>query len=56
MAVNSRSRREATEAPRPKVFDSDVSSYESSPGRFVFVEDGNTDGWLATDLTVEARR
>lgn len=54
MAVESRSRLEATE--EPETFESDVSSYESRPGRFVFVEDGNTDGWLATDLTVELRR
>lgn len=54
MAVNSRSRREPTNAPEP--FETGVSSHESSPGRFVFVEEENSDGWLATDLTVEPRR
>ena len=54
MAVESRSRREATE--EPETFESDVSIHESSPGRFVFVEEGNTDGWLATDVTVEPHR
>jgi hypothetical protein len=26
---------------------------ETCPGRAVFVESGNSDGWIATDLTVE---
>jgi hypothetical protein len=30
-----------------------VSVCESSPGRTVFMESGNTDGWIASDLTVE---
>ncbi len=29
-----------------------IGAYESSPGRLVFVEDGNSDGWIATDLAV----
>ena len=53
MAVESGSRREVTEAPG--AVESDVSTYESRPGRVVFVEDGNSDGWLATDVTVEPR-
>lgn len=30
-----------------------VSAHETRPGRIVFTEDGNSDGWIATDLTVE---
>jgi hypothetical protein len=34
----------------------DVASHESAPDRIVFTEEGNTDGWIATDLTVELER
>jgi hypothetical protein len=30
-----------------------VAACESRPGRTVFVEDGNSEGWIASDLTVE---
>lgn len=30
-----------------------VTSHETSPGRLVFTEAGNTDGWIATDSTVD---
>lgn len=30
-----------------------VRVHESRPGRHVFTEDGNTDGWIATDLTLD---
>jgi hypothetical protein len=33
-----------------------VSVCESCPGRTVFMESGNTDGWIASDLTVEPTR
>jgi hypothetical protein len=33
--------------------DSMVTVHESCPGRLVFTENGNPDGWIATDLTVE---
>lgn len=33
-----------------------VSAHKSSPDRTVFTEDGNSDAWIATDLTVELRR
>jgi hypothetical protein len=32
--------------------DHPVTAHESSPDRTVFIEDGNSDGWIATDLTV----
>ena len=33
-----------------------VTAHRSSPERTVFTEHGNTDGWIATDLTVELSR
>ncbi|WP_167879979.1 hypothetical protein [Halorhabdus rudnickae] len=33
--------------------DSEVQSFQSSPERTVFTEEGNPDGWIATDLAVE---
>lgn len=40
--------------PRPET--PTVSVCESRPGRTVFIESGNTDGWIASDLTVEPTR
>lgn len=36
--------------------DTPVTAHRSCPGRTVFTEDGNTDGWIATDLTVTPER
>ncbi|WP_225334215.1 hypothetical protein [Halomicrobium urmianum] len=33
-----------------------VTAHRSSPDRVVFTEEDNSDGWIATDLTVELRR
>lgn len=33
-----------------------VSAHRCSGERTVFTEDGNTDGWIATDLTVSLQR
>ncbi len=33
-----------------------VCSHETRPGKVVFTERNNTDGWIATDLTVELER
>lgn len=33
-----------------------VRANETAPGKVVFSEDDNTDGWIATDLTVDVRR
>ncbi len=30
-----------------------VSSHETRPGKIVFTERNNTDGWIATDLAVD---
>ncbi len=34
----------------------DISVCESCPGKAVFLESDNTDGWIASDLTVEVPR
>ncbi|MBX0323291.1 hypothetical protein EGH21_09635 [Halomicroarcula sp. F13] len=39
------------EADRPN-----VTTHESVKDRTVFTEDGNQEGWIATDLTVDLRR
>ncbi len=33
-----------------------VTAHRSSPDRVVFTEEDNSDGWIATDLTVELQR
>lgn len=34
----------------------EISVCESCPGKSVFLESGNTDGWIASDLTVDIGR
>lgn len=34
----------------------DITRCESCPEKSVFIESGNTDGWIASDLTVDVRR
>jgi len=34
----------------------EITICESCPGKSVFVESGNTDGWIASTLTVEPRQ
>ena len=31
----------------------DISVCESCPGKTVFLESGNTDGWIASDTTID---
>lgn len=33
-----------------------ISAHKSSPGRLVFTEEGNTDGWIATDFVMDLQR
>lgn len=33
-----------------------VSAHHTTPDRVVFTEEGNSDGWIASDLTVEPER
>jgi hypothetical protein len=45
-------RNRGTEDPqRPE-----ITVCESCPGTSVFFESGNTDGWIASDLTIEVDR
>jgi hypothetical protein len=48
------SQRVTQSEPEPEA--SSISAHRSSPGRTVFTEEGNTDGWIATDFTVELWR
>ncbi|WP_165351463.1 hypothetical protein [Halogeometricum borinquense] len=34
----------------------EISVCESCPGKSVFIEDGNTDGWISSDMTVDVTR
>lgn len=34
----------------------DLSAHQSRPGRTIITEDGNSDAWIATDLTIEEWR
>lgn len=36
--------------------DVQVTALRSSPDRTVFTEDGNSDGWISTDVTVDVER
>ncbi|WP_396613822.1 hypothetical protein ACH9L7_18270 (plasmid) [Haloferax sp. S1W] len=36
--------------------DTEITVCESAPGKYVFLESGNTDGWIATDATVDVTR
>lgn len=55
MADSSTSHREpiadADPGQRPE-----IAVCESAPGTSVFLESGNTDGWIASDVTVDATR
>lgn len=46
----------ATDDPEREAEPPTVSATSTSPERIVFSEDGNTDGWIATDTTVELKR
>jgi hypothetical protein len=34
----------------------EIAVCETRPGKLVFLESGNTDGWIASDLTVDTIR
>jgi hypothetical protein len=51
MTAEGHTRTEPDADERPK-----VSVRESAPGTAVFVESGNTDGWIASDATREVTR
>lgn len=47
-------RRRTVESPPENA--PEVSVCESSPGKMVFIESGNSDGWISTADTVELTR
>ncbi len=47
---------EGEPAPGSESTATTVTVHEPSPGRTVFTENGNADGWIATDVTVELSR
>lgn len=55
MAAGTQSRQEHETDPDPHQ-SPDISVCESRPGNAVFLEDGNTDGWIASDVTVDVVR
>ncbi|MFB6122267.1 MAG: hypothetical protein ABEJ78_02260 [Haloferacaceae archaeon] len=54
MAAGTQSRSDAS-SPEPHGRP-EISTCESCPGTSVFLEAGNTDGWIASDLTVDVVR
>jgi hypothetical protein len=52
MAAGTQSHSEPTSDPEPHQ-GPEISICESCPGKSVFLESGNTDGWIASDLTVD---
>jgi hypothetical protein len=55
MAAGTRSHLESSSEPE-RDDSPEISLCESRPGKSVFLESGNTDGWIASDLTVDVTR
>ncbi len=55
MAAGTRSESGAKSEPEARHVP-EIAVCESCPGKSVFLESGNTDGWIASDVTVEVRR
>ena len=55
MSANTRSRTD-TEVDSDASERPAISVCESRPGRTVFLESGNTDGWISSDSTVDVVR
>ncbi|WP_415380368.1 hypothetical protein [Halosimplex sp. TS25] len=55
MAAGSQSHAEQ-EPGRDPIDQPEITVCESAPGRSVFLESGNTDGWIASDTTLEVWR
>lgn len=57
MAVHSEANHDETAAENDAETDTPtLSLYETRPGRNVLTEEDNTEGWIATNLTVEVPR
>ena len=55
MAADTQSRSEPESTPEPRD-GPEISLCESCPGTSVFLESGNTDGWIASDVTIDVTR
>jgi hypothetical protein len=55
MAAGTQSRPEPISEPNPHR-SPEISVCESRPGKSVFLESANTDGWIASDVTVDVLR
>ena len=55
MVAGTQSRPEPISEPEPDR-EPDIRVCESCPGTFVFLESENTDGWIASDVTVDVLR
>lgn len=55
MAAGTRSHPDPASYPEP-YRGPEIAVRESRPGRSVFLEAGNTDGWIASDVTVDVSR
>lgn len=56
MTVGRQSHTEDIAEPEPVPDTPEISVCGSDPETSVFLESGNTDGWIASDLTVEIRQ
>lgn len=57
MAAHSKANRDETPAETDAETETPaLSLHETRPGRSVLTEEGNTDGWIASDLTVDVPR
>lgn len=54
MSMGRRSRDEEADSDRPST--PDVSVCKSRPNTSVFIEIGNTDGWIASDVIFDVER
>jgi hypothetical protein len=55
MAAGTQSHPEPISEPKPHRTP-EISICESRPGKLVFLESENTDGWIASDVTVDVLR
>lgn len=52
MSTQSPRQQDAPDEPSLRT-ESVIKTCETRPGKRVFLEDGNTEGWIATDYTVD---
>lgn len=52
MSMQSQRQQDAPDEPALTV-NTEIAIYETCPGKWIFLEDGNTEGWIATDSITE---